>query len=102
MIRRPPRPTLFPYTTLFRSLTLAPACWPRGKIPPHRAHVQLGTGLRRMSRRMGKRPRERAYAVGGALEENCGPHLTAVLQPADRTVYRVPAPHPARPPFPSP
>src|SRR3712207_8744685 len=24
MIRRPPRSTLFPYTTLFRSLTLAP------------------------------------------------------------------------------
>src|SRR5258708_21980257 len=26
MIRRPPRSTLFPYTTLFRSF-LAPACW---------------------------------------------------------------------------
>src|SRR5438270_1390311 len=31
MIRRPPRSTLFPYTTLFRSLCL-PRCsrWPRG------------------------------------------------------------------------
>src|SRR2546422_7950199 len=27
MIRRPPRSTLFPYTTLFRSLTFEP-CWP--------------------------------------------------------------------------
>src|SRR3989454_2889928 len=26
MIRRPPRSTLFPYTTLFRSLKLAPVC----------------------------------------------------------------------------
>src|SRR6266850_3112743 len=26
MIRRPPRSTLFPYTTLFRSLALSPAC----------------------------------------------------------------------------
>src|SRR5260221_1823006 len=26
MIRRPPRSTLFPYTTLFRSLSLFPAC----------------------------------------------------------------------------
>src|SRR2546429_1531639 len=26
MIRRPPRSTLFPYTTLFRSQMLAPAC----------------------------------------------------------------------------
>src|SRR3712207_8707231 len=28
MIRRPPRSTLFPYTTLFRSLTLAPRADP--------------------------------------------------------------------------
>src|SRR5438034_2078569 len=30
MIRRPPRSTLFPYTTLFRSLALGP---PRGSAP---------------------------------------------------------------------
>src|SRR5438046_5253213 len=35
--------------------------------------------------------------LGGALEENCGPHLTAVLQPADRTLYRVPTLDPRRP-----
>src|SRR5947209_18856638 len=28
MIRRPPRSTLFPYTTLFRSRPCSPACWP--------------------------------------------------------------------------
>src|SRR3712207_8488179 len=27
MIRRPPRSTLFPYTTLFRSARVAPPCW---------------------------------------------------------------------------
>src|SRR2546427_5918321 len=27
MIRRPPRSTLFPYTTLFRSIRLRYACW---------------------------------------------------------------------------
>src|SRR2546430_12665201 len=27
MIRRPPRSTLFPYTTLFRSLRLSPSAW---------------------------------------------------------------------------
>src|SRR5260370_29171449 len=49
MIRRPPRSTLFPYTTLFRSRRLgprrsvrtarAPADWPRGWAPsrPSRA-----------------------------------------------------------------
>src|SRR2546425_13269984 len=30
MIRRPPRSTLFPYTTLFRSLRRQPAASPRG------------------------------------------------------------------------
>src|SRR3989449_9979774 len=35
MIRRPPRSTLFPYTTLFRSLELADVAGPRiGKQPP--------------------------------------------------------------------
>src|SRR2546426_9141465 len=35
MIRRPPRSTLFPYTTLFRSaLTLRQAGRERGRIPP--------------------------------------------------------------------
>src|SRR6266702_6363804 len=29
MIRRPPRSTLFPYTTLFRSCARIPAPWPR-------------------------------------------------------------------------
>src|SRR2546426_9292484 len=32
MIRRPPRSTLFPYTTLFRSSYLVPGCEPRGLI----------------------------------------------------------------------
>src|SRR5258707_6122896 len=30
MIRRPPRSTLFPYTTLFRSRVLVDRLWPRG------------------------------------------------------------------------
>src|SRR3712207_7669304 len=39
MIRRPPRSTLFPYTTLFRSVRLAPVhapqeLRPRGHVPP--------------------------------------------------------------------
>src|SRR6266571_7303512 len=35
MIRRPPRSTLFPYTTLFRSAAAA-ACWVRGVRGPGR------------------------------------------------------------------
>src|SRR2546430_11137401 len=33
MIRRPPRSTLFPYTTLFRSIALAENSWHWGSIP---------------------------------------------------------------------
>src|SRR2546427_2913062 len=33
MIRRPPRSTLFPYTTLFRSPLTAPACAGPGRLP---------------------------------------------------------------------
>src|SRR2546430_7312861 len=39
MIRRPPRSTLFPYTTLFRSPSLCAGCW-RG-IPHRRSHCAL-------------------------------------------------------------
>src|SRR2546430_13570865 len=37
MIRRPPRSTLFPYTTLFRSLTTAPTEPSEIKWPPTRS-----------------------------------------------------------------
>src|SRR3989449_11101327 len=53
MIRRPPRSTLFPYTTLFRSVAsvherVAPRGWSRrgeqqGVIPP-RPHATHGSG----------------------------------------------------------
>src|SRR2546427_4949273 len=37
MIRRPPRSTLFPYTTLFRSRALARACRPLRSCAPRAA-----------------------------------------------------------------
>src|ERR1043165_6977054 len=39
MIRRPPRPTLFPYTTLFRSISIMPPAWHQG--PWHHHHGRL-------------------------------------------------------------
>src|SRR3712207_7543542 len=39
MIRRPPRSTLFPYTTLFRSQQVEVAGRPRGRVPV-RDHAQ--------------------------------------------------------------
>src|SRR5207253_536158 len=49
-----------------------------------------------LAQRENDRRKERGI-WGGALEENRGPHLTAVLQPADRTLYRVPTLDPRRP-----
>src|SRR3712207_7877962 len=58
MIRRPPRSTLFPYTTLFRSLPLRA---PRGD--PRRAREPGGRGERRgLARRRRAPPRPRAPA----------------------------------------
>src|SRR2546426_5460340 len=56
MIRRPPRSTLFPYTTLFRSLP--------GVVPPHSGqlaehHVAALHAARRMELRRHKDSRDR-------------------------------------------
>src|SRR3712207_7718597 len=39
MIRRPPRSTLFPYTTLFRSMALSARLAKDGKLPSFMAHM---------------------------------------------------------------
>src|SRR5256885_13704061 len=41
MIRRPPRSTLFPYTTLFRSVVLMAACIGLKRPVAHAANVEL-------------------------------------------------------------
>src|SRR3712207_8835970 len=46
MIRRPPRSTLFPYTTLFRSLTPA-------KVPPATSQIQTLVTLAEKARKEG-------------------------------------------------
>src|SRR3712207_8882038 len=65
MIRRPPRSTLFPYTTLFRS-----------DPPAHRGRVRRGTrGGRRVGAVAGVRPRIPA-------DPGDGPHRATVLHPS--------------------
>src|SRR3712207_8621147 len=44
MIRRPPRSTLFPYTTLFRSVLAAPAAHAGLAVPDARLRVILPLG----------------------------------------------------------
>src|SRR5438046_4949354 len=51
MIRRPPRSTLFPYTTLFRSVPPSGRLFPTTRFPRkhlrrYRAHVQIRERLR--------------------------------------------------------
>src|SRR2546427_13139859 len=58
MIRRPPRSTLFPYTTLFRSTPLRPFACSRTCRPPRRG-TRRRLGRRRSSPRGTPRRRSR-------------------------------------------
>src|SRR5690348_18031384 len=75
MIRRPPRSTLFPYTTLFRSLTgLRPAAQDVGYLPAarraaagnghiHTLHVEAAEASDRKSTRLNSSHPSISYAV---------------------------------------
>src|SRR3712207_8821675 len=82
MIRRPPRSTLFPYTTLFRSAV-------RGG-----ARTQAARGpLRRAQRRPRRRPRPVAHGdhrVGG---RSTGPCLRVTAAVRDRKITRLNSSH---------
>src|SRR5688572_32504845 len=55
MTPRPPRSTLFPYTTLFRSLRACPA-WPAGLVSGEGQDApRRNRGLRRAASRRGRR-----------------------------------------------
>src|SRR3712207_7635169 len=58
MIRRPPRSTLFPYTTLFRS-----GGHPHRKIDPVAAHEQLRVA-RHIGLKVGEADQEQVFAHG--------------------------------------
>src|SRR3712207_8842229 len=78
MIRRPPRSTLFPYTTLFRSARAPEPPRPhgRGRVrPPHRL---------RQRRQPPPRPHRRAAARAGRSEEH-----TSELQSRQYLVCRL-------------
>src|ERR1035441_10777702 len=45
MIRRPPRSTLFPYTTLFRSTFILSAKHPHAAEPQHDVHAARSTAV---------------------------------------------------------
>src|SRR3989338_866892 len=61
MIRRPPRSTLFPYTTLFRSVLAAPRTAPSGDDPDE--DLLLRPPLDRKSTRLNSSHSSISYAV---------------------------------------
>src|SRR3712207_7585108 len=65
MIRRPPRSTLFPYTTLFRSLRVPVRQNPR-RSHVELKHLQLGVVLHRFGKLIRQRG-GRCFAVNGDL-----------------------------------
>src|SRR5258708_11269564 len=62
MIRRPPRSTLFPYTTLFRSLLASGSRSLLGLLFPSRA-LRVGTFVDRKSTRLNSSHQIISYAV---------------------------------------
>src|SRR5256885_12426056 len=85
MIRRPPRSTLFPYTTLFRSDLAARRVEPRLAIEP-RAPKRLGHdfiardhGAQHVGRRASARPcgREREQPQAGRVEDRKSTRLNS-------------------------
>src|SRR6266508_1461227 len=84
MIRRPPRSTLFPYTTLFRSRSRAPQ--PR-LLPVRRARVPGGRLVLRLRRR--RLPRVRQRMAGAARRGHGAPEGPGELRLRLRALHGV-------------
>src|SRR3712207_7249891 len=80
MIRRPPRSTLFPYTTLFRSSRSA-----RRECRPHRARHARGRG----PARLGRQHRRREGRRDGAAQPVRSEEHTSELQSRQYLVCRL-------------
>src|SRR6266508_6016506 len=79
MIRRPPRSTLFPYTTLYRSQDLAGALDRRGVGPPLRAHLARRCPRRGRSEEHTSELQSRGHLVCRLLLEKKKKHKTLSL-----------------------
>src|SRR5258706_1641748 len=88
MIRRPPRSTLFPYTTLFRSHIISGSCLKGsdGRVAAYRGVGRDVTGERRVERGLAeaKDRLERALEGGNRSEEH-----TSELQSLTNLVCRL-------------
>src|SRR2546423_6220042 len=86
MIRRPPRSTLFPYTTLFRSQPVRRGRSPRGACAPHRRSRSRAS--RRRLRRVDRDAARRGEGDGGLRATRSEEH-TSELQSLAYLVCRL-------------
>src|SRR2546430_5771829 len=83
MIRRPPRSTLFPYTTLFRSAharVRARGCPDAGPGEPRRGRPPLGEPVDRKSTRLNSSHSQISYAVFCLKKKNKRSNLTGSIE----------------------
>src|SRR2546426_6187419 len=81
MIRRPPRSTLFPYTTLFRSAFLRPS-----HRDPHEACVRIAGGQRA---RRGRNPRSEEHT--SELQSPCNLVCRLLLEKKKKKTITLPS-----------
>src|SRR2546422_11538749 len=84
MIRRPPRSTLFPYTTLFRSLERAAGRYDLGEEPNERVvRERPAVGERDAAQNLGLALGAVGAAVSLQFPDFCGARRALVLQYSD-------------------
>src|SRR2546430_5386529 len=89
MIRRPPRSTLFPYTTLFRSRA---GCRARGRRRHRRAHRQTGGPLiGALRREQGTRARIRSEEHTSELQSQSNLVCRLLLEKKKKASYQAPS-----------
>src|SRR5256885_11084686 len=82
MIRRPPRSTLFPYTTLFRSVIFGPNGWPRPLLHVGQIHAD------RKSTRLNSSHLVISYAVFCLKKKNKKSHARHIKRVPDCGCFR--------------
>src|SRR2546430_13671365 len=98
MIRRPPRSTLFPYTTLFRSLSLDELAFARATYPAGNVLATLGqlkgmvTKKDRKSTRLNSSHSQISYAVFCLKKKNTIFRASALLVSSISAIHT----HPSR------
>src|SRR2546427_6220910 len=80
MIRRPPRSTLFPYTTLFRSDFRIGELWPR---------LEIGLGVQAVADALGDTAATALALVGAGLRDRRSEEHTSELQSQSNLVCRL-------------